>query len=107
MSKYPTSSDTARSRRHEADAQGGSRPISVGTEAGDSGDRGESFGTDMFTINEAARILRCSKAHLSNVLNGKVSSLPPLPHVSLGRRKLIRRIILQQWLENLEAGNRR
>jgi excisionase family DNA binding protein len=57
---------------------------------------------DVLTMEEAARILRCSKAHLSNVLRGKVPSLPPLPHVSLGRRTLIRRAVLQQWLERLE-----
>jgi excisionase family DNA binding protein len=57
---------------------------------------------DLLTLEEAASILRCSKAHLSNVLNGKVSSLPPLPHVSLGRRKLIRKAALEQWLKRLE-----
>jgi hypothetical protein len=53
-------------------------------------------------LTDAAQLLRCSKAHLCNVLNGKVPSLPPMPHVSLGRRKLIRRAALQRWLEQLE-----
>ena len=57
---------------------------------------------DLLTLQEAARVLRCSKAHLCNVLKGKVASLPPLPHVSLGRRILIRRSVLQQWIERLE-----
>jgi excisionase family DNA binding protein len=62
--------------------------------------------TEMLTLKEAAQVLRCSKAHLCNVLKGKVASLPPLPHVSLGRRTLIRRAVLQHWLERLEeAGN--
>jgi len=57
---------------------------------------------ELLTLAEASRVLRCSKAHLSNVLNGKVASLPPLPHLSLGRRTLIRKTVLQQWIERLE-----
>jgi len=61
---------------------------------------------ELLTLTEASKILRCSKAHLSNVLNGKVARLPPLPHLSLGRRTLIRRAVLQLWLERLEeSGN--
>ena len=60
---------------------------------------------DLLTFDEVARTLRCSKAHLSNVLNGKVASLPPLPHVSLGRRKLIRKTALDQWLKGLEESS--
>lgn len=58
--------------------------------------------SELLTLQEAAQALRCSKAHLSNVLNGKVASLPPLPHLSLGRRTLIRRAILEQWIARLE-----
>jgi hypothetical protein len=29
----------------------------------------------LLTMREAAKLLRCSKAHLSNVLNGRVRSL--------------------------------
>lgn len=58
--------------------------------------------SELLTLAEAATVLRCSKAHLSNVLNGKVASLPPLPHLSLGRRTLIRRAVLQKWIEHLE-----
>jgi excisionase family DNA binding protein len=59
--------------------------------------------TEFLTLQEAARVLRCSKAHLCNVLKGRVGSLPPLPHLSLGRRTLIRKAVLQRWLEDLEA----
>src|SRR5688572_22875744 len=58
--------------------------------------------TELLTLQEAARILRCSKAHLCNVLKGRLASLPPLPHFSVGRRTLIRRAVLQQWIERLE-----
>ena len=64
-----------------------------------------SAGAELLTLGEAAEMLRCSKAHLSNVLNGKVASLPPLPHLSVGRRTLIRRTILLGWIERLEQGN--
>jgi hypothetical protein len=53
----------------------------------------------ILTINQVAEILQCSKAHVSNVMNGRVRDLPPLPHFSMGRRKLIRREWLDAWLE--------
>ena len=59
-------------------------------------------GSELLTLGEVALILRCSKAHLCNVLNGKVASVPPLPHIALGRRKLIRREALNRWLERVE-----
>jgi excisionase family DNA binding protein len=64
-------------------------------------------GSEVLTLAEAARVLRCSKGHLSNVVNGRVPSLPPLPHIALGRRILIRRAALEQWLERLEQGGDR
>jgi hypothetical protein len=45
--------------------------------------------TQILTLPEVAQLLRCSKAHLSNLLNGRVPGARPLPHVSVGRRKLI------------------
>ncbi len=58
---------------------------------------------EILTIREAAQLLRCSKAHVSNVLNGRISGIPPIPHVIVGRRKLIRRAALEHWLEDVEA----
>lgn len=58
---------------------------------------------EVLTLAEAARILRCSKAHLCNVLNGRVSGLLPLPHIRVGRRKLIRRASLMGWMAALET----
>jgi radical SAM superfamily enzyme YgiQ (UPF0313 family) len=58
---------------------------------------------EILTLLEVAAILRCSKAHVCNVIGGRVASLPPLPHMSLGRRILVRRIALEQWLERLEV----
>jgi excisionase family DNA binding protein len=53
----------------------------------------------ILTLNEVASILRCSKTHVSNVINGKVAGVPKLTHFAMGRRKLIRRAWLDQWME--------
>src|SRR5580704_2048652 len=60
----------------------------------------------LLTINEVARELRCSRAHLYNVLAGKVESLPPLPVFHIGRRAYIRRAQLQAWVRSLEDRER-
>ena len=54
---------------------------------------------EILTISEVAKELRCSKAHVANALLGKITGLPRLTHMPLGRRKVIRREWLQQWLE--------
>ena len=56
----------------------------------------------MLSLAEAARFVRCSRSHLSNVLNGKVPDLPHLPSVRIGRRVLFRRESLEQWLQQIE-----
>jgi excisionase family DNA binding protein len=53
----------------------------------------------ILTINEVAGILRCSKTHVSHVLAGKVPGIPRLTHIAMGRRKLIRREWLDEWME--------
>lgn len=58
---------------------------------------------DVLTVAEAARVLRCSKPHLANLLAGKVPGAPVLPFMPIGRRKLIRRASLFQWMEKAEA----
>ena len=54
------------------------------------------------TVSEAARELRCSKAHIHNIIGGRVPNLPPLPVLRIGRRLLIRHDALTQWLMDLE-----
>jgi excisionase family DNA binding protein len=51
------------------------------------------------TLTQAARFLQVSKAHLSNVINGKVPGVPTLRAVRLGRRILIRCEWIDEWLE--------
>ena len=53
----------------------------------------------VLTVAEVAEILRCSKAHVANALHGKVSGLPKLEHLKMGRRQLVRRDWLDQWME--------
>ncbi len=55
--------------------------------------------TNILTIKEVADILRCSKAHAQNVIDGKVHGLPKLTHLSLGRRKVVRKEWLDLWVE--------
>jgi hypothetical protein len=54
---------------------------------------------NILTIKEVADILRCSKTHAQNVIEGKVHGLPKLTHLSLGRRKVVRKDWLDQWME--------
>jgi hypothetical protein len=55
---------------------------------------------DLLTIGEVAEILRCSRNHVSNVMNAKVPGVPVLPHFVMGRRKLVRREWLIEWLQS-------
>ena len=57
----------------------------------------------VMTLQQTASYLRISKAHLSNVINGKVPGVRPLRHVYVGRRILIRRIWADEWLEKMGA----
>jgi helix-turn-helix protein len=59
--------------------------------------------SDVLTIPEVATILRCSRNHVSNAMNGKVAGIPALPHFVMGRRKLVRREWLSEWLQSHRA----
>jgi len=60
----------------------------------------ESF--DLLTLADAAKLLHCSKAHVCKAVSGRVPGCTPIPAVSLGRRKLIRREALRLWIESNE-----
>jgi hypothetical protein len=62
---------------------------------------------DVLTIAEVAIILRCSKAHVHNLINGAVHDVPRLPAIPLGRRKVVRRGSLSHWTRDLERDVRR
>jgi excisionase family DNA binding protein len=57
----------------------------------------------ILNLAEAARFVRCSRSHLSNVVNGKVRDFPPLPSVRIGRRVLFRQESLEEWLRQIEG----
>lgn len=59
---------------------------------------------EILTVAEVASELRCSKAHVYNAIAGKVESVSPLPAISMGRRKLVRRSALEQWKQTNESG---
>jgi excisionase family DNA binding protein len=56
----------------------------------------------VLTVEEVAQVLRCSKAHVCNLINGKVRGTSPLPALSLGRRRLVRRSSLEGWIKDNE-----
>ena len=58
----------------------------------------------ILTVPEVALALRCSKAHVHNLINGKVGGTPKLPSIQLGRRRLVRLTSLATWIEAKERG---
>ena len=61
----------------------------------------------ILNLAEAAALVRCSRAHLCNIVHGKIPGIPLLPTVRIGRRVLFRRESLEQWLEAVEAAGPR
>ena len=59
----------------------------------------DTSGPHVLTVKEVAAELRCSKAHVHNLIAGKVPGVSPLPAMLLGRRRLIRRVSLEEWME--------
>ncbi len=55
--------------------------------------------SQVLTLNQAADYLRMSKAHLSNLINGKLPGVPRLRHARPGPRILIKREWADEWLE--------
>jgi len=60
---------------------------------------------EILDVKGAAKYLHCSPSHVSNILNGKVPNLPPIPHVHAGRLRLIRREALAEWFKAQEASS--
>lgn len=59
----------------------------------------------LLTVTTVAKLLHCSKAHVSNVIAGRVRGCLPLPAVHLGRRTLVRHESLAAWIEHNEHAN--
>jgi hypothetical protein len=54
----------------------------------------------ILTLNEVAKRLRCSKAHAAKLLNGEIRGLPPLTHIAMGRRKVVKSEWLENWMDS-------
>ena len=52
---------------------------------------------EILKVSEAAAELKCSKAHVYNAINGRIPGVTPLPAISMGRRKLVRRSTFEEW----------
>jgi hypothetical protein len=51
----------------------------------------------LLTLREIAFELRCSKAHASKIINGKVRGVSALPSIRIGRRPVVRRSTFEKW----------
>jgi excisionase family DNA binding protein len=60
---------------------------------------------ELLTMAEVSKILHCSKAHICNLVAGRVRGCLPLPAIHMGRRTLVRREALQNWLQASERGS--
>jgi excisionase family DNA binding protein len=59
---------------------------------------GDTPSARVLTVIEVAHELRCSKAHVHHLIGGKVPGARPLPSLWLGRRRLILRATLDEWI---------
>lgn len=57
---------------------------------------------DLLTVKEVAAVLHCSKAHVCNVIAGRVDGCKAIPVLRMGRRLLVRRDSLERWIEDSE-----
>ena len=84
--------------RHEEFHRAFSESVSPSNAAGPgTGDRLQ--GSTILSLKEAAAYLQVSKAHLSNLINGKVPGVPSVRFCRMGRRILIRREWIDEWIE--------
>lgn len=56
----------------------------------------------LLTPEEIASELRCSRAHVYNILSQRIQGLPVLSTIRIGRRTLVRRGAFQNWLLQVE-----
>jgi len=59
---------------------------------------------EILTAKEVADELRCSKAQVYKLMNGEVKERTVLPHLALGRKKVVRRASLEAWKRANEIG---
>jgi len=59
----------------------------------------------LLTMADVAKLLHCSKAHVTNAVHGRVVGCTPIPAITVGRRILVRRDSLLRWIEQNEIGS--
>ena len=60
--------------------------------------------SEILTAKDVAAELRCSKAQVYKLMNGSVRNCTVLPHIALGRKRVIRRSSLEAWKLQNEVG---
>jgi len=58
----------------------------------------------ILTAKEVAQDLRCSKSQVYRLLRGEVSGLKVLPHLAIGRKKVVPRSALESWKRESISG---
>ena len=58
----------------------------------------------ILTAREVAADLRCSKSQVYRLMSGEVDGLTMLPHLALGRKKVIPRSALEVWKQQNISG---
>ena len=58
---------------------------------------------ELLSLSEVRIELKCSKSHVSNIINGLVPGLPKLRVIALGRRKFVLQPTLDEWLLLVEG----
>ncbi len=51
----------------------------------------------VLTAKEVAQDLRCSKSQVYRLIKGDVEGVTVLPHIALGRKKVVLRSVLEDW----------
>jgi excisionase family DNA binding protein len=68
------------------------------------GDRHPKFVAGRYSgIDDVAKILDCSRSHVSNLFSGRVPGVPPIPHIRAGRLRRVRREALMEWFRQQET----
>ena len=59
----------------------------------------------ILTAAEVAAELRCSKSQVYRLMNGEVDDVAILPHLALGRKKVVPRSALERWKQQNISGS--
>jgi hypothetical protein len=60
---------------------------------------------EILAVRDVALELRCSVAHVYNVINGNVKNVSRLPVIRIIRRRLVQRDTLEEWKRSNEQGD--